>query len=380
VDPTVLLIDPIDRDLERSLASQGLRVTLHSGAELANLVHPAARVPDVVVVDTRGGRPLPPALQSVRRQHPALGAVVIASQQDPALMLEAMRAGATEFLAEPLKSGDIEAAIGRVVAQRAAPTMGEVFACIGAKGGVGTTTTAVNVATSLAQNTKAKTLVIDLHLAHGDAALLLGAEPRFSIVDALENTHRFDAAFFRGLVAPSKAGPDVLASSDRTLIHSAGTPEVRAVIEFAAQNYQYVVLDVSRSDAAALEALDAASRILVIANQELSTVRSASRIASALRHRYGATRVEIVLNRFDRQADIAQRDVEKAVGLPVRHTLPSDYRVALEALNRGRPVALENHSRLSAAYKTLASALAGVEPEGIDKPQSKGTIFGLFRQ
>jgi len=378
--PTVVLVDPIDRDLERTLAAQGMRVTVHTAAELANFAHPAARVPDVVVIDTRGGRPLPPTLQAAKRQHPALGAVVVASEQEPARMLEAMRAGASEFLAEPLKNGDIEAAIARVVAQRVTPTLGEIFACVGAKGGVGTTTTVVNVATSLALNAKATTLVIDLHLAHGDAALLLGAQPRFSIVDALENTHRFDTAFFRGLVASSKAGPDVLASSDRSLIHSAGTPEIRAVIEFAAQQYQYVILDVSRSDAAALEALDAASRILVIANQELSTVRSASRIAAALRHRYGHTRVEIVLNRFDRQADIAQRDVEKAVGLPVRHLLPSDYRLALEALNKGRPVALENHSKLSAAYRTLASALAGTQPEVVDKPESKGTIFGLFRQ
>lgn len=378
--PTVLLIDPIDRDLERTLAAQGMRVTSHSAAELANLAHPAARVPDVLVMDIRGGRPLPAFLASVKRHHPQVGVVVVAPDQNPAVMLEAMRSGATEFLAEPLKSGDIETAIARLVAQRVTPAMGDVFAFIGAKGGVGTTTTVVNVATFLAQSSKAKTLVIDLHLAHGDAALLLGAEPRFSIVDALENTHRFDTAFFRGLVTPSKAGPDVLASSDRTLIHSAGTPEVRAVIEFAAQHYQYVLLDLSRSDAAALEALDPASRILIIANQELSTVRSASRIAAALRHRYGQTRVEIVLNRFDREADIAQRDVEKAVGLPVKHLLPSDYRLALEALNKGRPVALENHSRLSVAYKTLASALAGARTADVEKPPGTATIFGLFRQ
>lgn len=377
--PTVLLIDPLDRDLERTLAAQGMRVTSHSAAELTGLVHPSARVPDVVVVDARGGRQLPSALQAVKRQHPSVGAVVIASQQDPTLMLEAMRLGASEFLAEPLKSGDIEAAIGRVVAQRVAPTLGEIFACIGAKGGVGTTTMAVNVATSLARNTKARTLVIDLHLAHGDAALLLGAEPRFSIVDALENTHRFDTAFFRSLVASSKAGPDVLASSDRTLIHSAGTDQIRAVIEFAAQQYQYVVLDVSRSDAAALEALDAVNRILVVANQELSTVRSAGRIAAALRHRFGAARVEIVLNRFDRQADIDQRDVEKAVGHRVSHTVPSDYRLALEALNKGRPIALENHSKLSAAYRAMASALTGAAPTEPEKAQPKGSIFGLFR-
>ena len=378
--PTVILVDPLDRDLERTLAAQGMRVTSHSGAELANLVHPAARVPDVLVIDIRGGRPLPPLLASVKRQHPHVGAVVIATDLNPTLMLEAMRSGATEFVAEPFKQADLDAAIGRVIALRATPTVGEVFAFLGAKGGVGTTTTVVNVATSLAQDTRARTLVIDLHLSHGDAALFLAAEPRFSIVDALESTARFDGAFFRGLVAPSKAGPDVLASSDRALVHAAGTNEIRAVIEFAAQLYQYVLLDVSRSDAAALDALDAASAIVVVANQELSTVRSASRIAASLRQRYGRDRVDVIINRFDRQAEIAQHDVEKVVGNAVKHLLPSDYRLALQALNKGRPLALDNHSKLAAAYKTFARALAGLDPGAKDHPQAKGSIFGLFRQ
>ena len=79
------------------------------------------------------------------------------------------------------------------------------------KGGVGTTTVAVNVATALAKLEPKSTLFIDLHVANGDAAVFLGAEPRFSIVDALENTHRLDEAFFRNLIAHAKCGVDLLA-------------------------------------------------------------------------------------------------------------------------------------------------------------------------
>jgi pilus assembly protein CpaE len=181
-------------------------------------------------------------MATVKRQHPATGFLVVASESDPAVLLEAMRAGATEFLQEPITAAALEQAISRLVAHRASPgAAGEIYAFVGAKGGVGTTTTAVNVTTALAKVAPSKTVFVDLHLANGDAALLFGAEPRFSIVDALDNTHRFDEAFFRGLVTPTKVKADLLASSDRALVQHAGNQQFRAVVEFAAQLYRYVI-------------------------------------------------------------------------------------------------------------------------------------------
>ena len=112
---------------------------------------------------------------------------------------------------------------------------------------------------------------------------------------------------------------------------------MRSLVEFAASLYRYVVLDVPRSDAAALDALDQASRIVVVANQELATVRNASRIAAALRQRYGNERVTVIVNRVDSHAEIGREDVEKVVGTRVVHSVPSDYRMALRALNKGAP-------------------------------------------
>jgi pilus assembly protein CpaE len=110
--------------------------------------------------------------------------IVVASALDPTLMLEAMRSGVTECVTE-IGRGDLEAAISRLVSQRSTPTAaGEVFAFLGAKGGTGTTTIAVNAATTL--STIASTLLIDMHIAGGDAALFLGADPGFSVIDALE--------------------------------------------------------------------------------------------------------------------------------------------------------------------------------------------------
>jgi pilus assembly protein CpaE len=289
-----------------------------------------------------------------------------------------MRAGANEVLREPIRAAALEQAVTRLVASRSAPaTAGEVFAFVGAKGGVGATTAAVNVATTLAKAAPAQTLFADLHIAHGDAALLFGAEPRFSIADALEHTDRFDAAFFRGLVTSTMAGAALLASSDRALVHQAEAQRYRAVVEFAAQLYRYVILDVPRSDTAALDALDVTARIVVVTNQELSAVRSAGRLAAALRDRYDRDRVLVIVSRFDKQAEIGQSDIETLVASKVQHMLPSDYRLALEALNRGRPLALDNHNKLAAGFRSLAKGLAKIDPDP-QRPELVGSFFGRF--
>jgi pilus assembly protein CpaE len=378
VNPEVVIIGAKDRELERLLAAINLRTSQLAVAELATLAHAAARQPDVVVVDLRGGQSLPPAVTALKRQHPTTPVLLVTSSLEPAVVLEAMRAGVNECVAEPLQAAEIETAVTRLLAHKQPAATGQVFAFIGAKGGVGTTTVAVNVATELGRAAPDRTLVVDLHLAHGDAAVFLGVEPRFSVVDALDNIHRFDDAFFKGLVVQSPAGPHLLASSDKQLAQTSSVQRVRSLVEFAAGLFRYVVLDVPRSDAAALDALDQASRIVVVANQELATVRNASRIAAALRQRYGNDRVTVIVNRVDTHAEIGRDDVEKVVGTRVVHLVPSDYRMALRALNKGRPLALDNHNKLAASFRELARDLAGVAPARPTAPESSG-LFGLLK-
>jgi pilus assembly protein CpaE len=378
VNPEVVVVGAQNRDLDRLLAECNMRTAALTTAELATLAHPIARQPDVVMVDVRGGQPLPGALVSLKRQHPATPVLLVTSSLDPALVLEAMRAGVNECVAEPLSIAEIEAAIARLVAHKAPAASGHVIAYVGAKGGVGTTTAAVNVTTELSQHAPAGALLVDLHLAHGDAAVFLGVEPRFSVVDALDNIHRFDEAFFKGLVVQTQAGPHLLASSDRALVQTSSVQRVRSLVEFATQLYRYVVLDVPRSDAAALDALDQAARIVVVANQELATVRNASRIAASFRQRYGNDRVTVIVNRVDHQAEIRRDDVEKVVGTRVLHSVPSDYRMALRALNKGRPLALDNHNKLAASFRDLARDLAELGP--VARPASEpGGLFGLLK-
>ena len=365
------LVGSSDREFEQLLRDCGMRVTMVSRTDLETLAHATTTQPDVVVVDLRDESHVPSSLPLLRRRHPATGIVIVASL-DPVLMLEVMRAGITECVTEPLNRADIEAAIARVVVQRPmGKKAGQVFAFLGAKGGVGTTTVAVNVAASLAQVHPNETLLIDLHLTNGDASVFLGVEPQFSVVDALDNTHRLDEAFFRTLVIRTKAGVDLLASSARALAGPVDVRRVRSLLEFAASHYRFVVLDVPRSDAMVVDALESAARIVIVVNQELATVRNASRVTTALRRRYGEQRVSVVVSRSDRLAEIGCEDIERAIGGAVKQTFPSDYRLAQHHLNKGRPITLDNHNELSGSFRKFARQLAGtVEKPPSDPPTS----------
>jgi pilus assembly protein CpaE len=377
VSLNIVLVGSHDRQLEDILRACGMHSAPGVGADLTKLADVGAKQPDVLVLDVRGQAHLPAALPVLKRHHPATGVLIVADRLDPALLLEAMRAGVTEIVAAPLVANDVDAAIGRLAAQRSVATTGGLaFAFVGAKGGVGTTTVAVNVASALGRIVPGSTLLLDLHVGHGDAAVFFGAEPRFSIVDALENTHRLDEAFFRNLIVKTKAGVDLLASSDRVLTTPLDVRRIRTLLEIAARHYRYVVLDVSRSEAAVLDALEGVKQIVIVANQELATVRSASRLVTTLRQRHGKDKLSVVISRSDRLAEIGHEDVERAVGVKVKHSVPSDYRRAVDALNKGRPLALDHQHELSTAVERLARSLAGLETPG--KSDKAAQRFGLF--
>jgi pilus assembly protein CpaE len=339
--------------------------------------HPTgSKGPDVFLIDIRGQSGLPREIGMLKRQFPASGVVIVAHALDPTLMLEAMRNGVSEWVAEPITAAELDAAIRRVARPPGKAQVGKVFAVMGAKGGLGSTTVAVNLGTALHKASRQPTLVMDLHLTHGDASVYFGVEPRFSVLDALENIHRLDETYFKGLVTTTKAGPDLLASSDRALLGTVDVTRVRHLIEFTATIYRFVVLDCPRSDATLIEALDAATSVIVIANQELATLRNATRIAAALRQRCGPNRVRLALSRLDPAADISQQDVERVLGGPVKYTFPSDYRTSLGALNRGEPLILQNHSNLASSFEDFARDVADL-PAAPPQPQRTG-LFGRF--
>ena len=362
------LVASDDEQLEETLRALGLHVVR------GTLESVSMKPTDVVILDVRE-KGLPAGVAALKRHHPQVGIVIVASILDPALLLEAMRAGVNEVLPEPLLPDEVRKAIERVTENRTHAEPGRVFGFVGAKGGVGTTTVAVNVATALGHASKPdRALLIDLHQTGGDAAIFMGADPRFSAMDALNNMHRLDETFFRTLVVQTAPHTDLLASAERPVPGAFDRGGLQQLISFASSVYKHTVIDLPQSDGAVMDVLDQLTAIYVVANQELATVKSASRLSSLLRERYGRDKVTLILSRTDRHAEIGREDVEKAVGAPVTHAFPSDYRVALQALNKGRPLALDNHNDLSASFKKFAHRLAGTRDE--QHPSRSTGLFG----
>jgi pilus assembly protein CpaE len=367
-----------DPQLAQLLREAGVHCSVVSREAVASLAQAGAQQPDMLVLDLRDQTAFPAAVSVLKRNHPSTAVLLVVSQLDPALMLEAMRAGVNECVTHPVSVSELQAAIKRLAGQLSSTTRGDMFAIVGAKGGVGATTVAVNLASALAKAAPDSTLLVDMNVACGDAAVFLGAEPRFSVLDALENVQRLDEAYFRGLVVRSKSGLDLLGASARTVATSFDSNRLRTLLDFVAQTYRYVVLDVPRSDTVMLDSLESATKIVLVANQELATVRSASRMAASLRQRYGRERMMVVLTRTDRRAEIGHDDVERTVGMEVRHTFPSDYRSALQAMNKGRPLVLENHNELSGAFISFARELGGIADIEPPKGGRPGSLFGLL--
>ena len=265
----------------------------------------------------RDRQSLPPTVAMLRRQHPTTGVVIVAAALEPALMLEAMRAGVTEFLTAPLTAAELQAAIDRVTTPTAPTARGEVFAFVGAKGGVGTTTVAVNVATALAQTRDGGRRCSSICTSPTATRRSISAPSRASRCSTrsrtcIASTRPSSVAWSATSKAASRCWPRPIAPPRRRSIRRASA----ALIEAAARHYRYVVLDVPRIDVM-LDALESASRIIIVANQELATVRAATRLSAALRQRYGKDRLSVVVSRFDQQSDIGQSDVERVLGSPV---------------------------------------------------------------
>jgi pilus assembly protein CpaE len=372
VTGTVGIVGAKDSQLEQLVRAAGMRAVTLQADQLASPSRAVVAMPDVVLVDVRSNRQLLAAVGGIKRRYPSMGIAIVVPALDPDLMLEAMRAGVSECVVEPLTEAALEAAIGRVLVQRTAPIEGRVFAIVGAKGGVGATTVAVNVAEAIAR-AAGDALLIDLQGGAGDAAVFVGVEPRFTVREALENTHRLDEAFFRGLIVRTRTGVDLLAASPRS--GGLDPHRLRTLIEFGARYYRAVVLDVPRGDVEVLDSLEAASSIVVVVNHELPTLRSAYRLVTTLRQRYGSDRIALLVNRSDRTSEISLEDISRAVNTPVKHVLPSDYKPALVAINKGEPLARSTQGRLASAIHTLARTLIGQDaPEAADSSRLFGWL------
>lgn len=312
--------------------------------------------PDVIVVDAvRDLVAAVSAIERLRAGAPSASIIAVAPEAQPELILQSMRAGANEFLTWPIPEEPFEAAIRRIAARRAAaaPSQAMTLAFLGAKGGAGTTTVAVNCGVELARLSKQPTLIVDLKAGLGEVSLFLGVRSRYSILDAIENVHRLDAEFLRELVARHKSGLDILPGSDQFDRPAGGDgAAIDEVLRLLSRQYTYVLIDLgSHVNACTTTALYAAERICLVANPDVPSVRNAQRLLDRIQQLgLSSERVRVLLNRAAEPYPIPPPQIEHALGHPIDHTFPSDYRTVSAALNSGVPLALSGNTELAAQF------------------------------
>lgn len=352
--------------------------------------------PDAFVVDIRADASSGmAAIERLRASSASVAIFAIAATAEPDLILQSMRAGANEFFpwtpggqtqASRAMEESFQGAVRRTAARREAANAGARQPCVtqvflGAKGGAGTTTIAVNCGVELASLTKRPTLILDLKPCLGEVALFLGVRPRFTVLDAIENLHRLDRDFLRELVAKHKSGLDIMAGSEQ--FDRPGAQDASAIEELLrvlARTYEYIVIDTGNMiNACAVAALYAADTVFLVTNPDVPSIRNAQRLVDRVRQLgAGSERVKILLNRVSDQHLIAPKQIETALGYGIHHTFSSDYRTVSTALNSGVPIALTNNSELSAQFGSFTRQMLGMSDEAKAEPEKRRAFLGIL--
>jgi pilus assembly protein CpaE len=343
--------------------------------------------PDVIVVDIRNDAASGLAdIERLRTDAPGAGIFAVALTSEPELILQAMQAGANEFITWPPVEKNVFGAIQRTasrreIAQGARPSAATLV-FFGAKGGAGTTTVAVNCGVELARLSKRSTVIVDLKPGLGEAALFLGVRPRYSVLDALDNLHRLDQTFLRQLVVKHKSGLEILAGShhfDRPGPADGGA--IEELFRVLTRRYEYLVVDAgSQINACTLAALHTADWMFLVANPDVPSVRNAQRLLERIRE-LGARseRVRVLLNRAAEPFPIPPKQIQSALGHPIHHTFPSDYKTVSTALNSGVPLALAGDSDIATQFAQFTRGLLEPNANAAGASLAKKSLLNIGR-
>jgi pilus assembly protein CpaE len=234
-----------------------------------------------------------------------------------------------------------------------------VLTFLGAKGGVGTTTLAVNCAVELAGK-KRRTVMVDLKPGLGDAALFLGVHSRYTVLDAIDNAHRLDPSFLDGLLAKHLSGLELLPGSDQ-LQRPTGTDgqAIEIVLSALADGREYVVVDAgSQINASALASLSASDMLVVVMNPDVPSIRNARRLIECIGEMgFSGDRVRVLLNRAGEPYPIPFDEIEEALGSRIFLTIPSDYKSVATALNAGVPLTFGSNAEIAKQFEQLARSI-----------------------
>lgn len=345
---------------------------------------------DLVLLPLEGLGPVELTLIEREIRQSASFIIGTAPGSNPELILAALRAGVHEFASSPIDAKEFGVAVGRLVRRMKSPASkaGTAIAVYSAKGGLGTTTVAVNLATAIAkQHPSRRVALADYVVVGGDVRVVLDLKPSYDVGDLVMKVDRIDGELLFSLLTQGAGGVWALPSSDN--------PEVLELIDANAAttimsqlraHFGYVVVDTEHYlSEGTLAALDAADRVVLVTQLSVPALRSTQRTLQLFeRLGYPAGKVAVVVNRADAESALSVADAESVLGRPILWRLPNDFRACAEATTQGVPlIEYEPSSPLTRSYMNLAAKLVGSSVEdaaaGSNGAQSESRLGRLLR-
>jgi|BarGraNGADG00212_2_1021979.scaffolds.fasta_scaffold23185_2 pilus assembly protein CpaE len=351
---TILVVDDdpnVQRLLSFTLKQEGYEVSVAGdGAEGFRLWaqdSPALVLLDVMLPKLDGYQ----VATKIRAEEGTSGHVpiiMLTAESEVEQKIRGLRAGADDYLVKPFHPAELLARIKSLLARFAPretlvgrPPLGRVLAFYGAKGGVGTTTIAINVAIALHRELGRKVCLVDANLQFGDHRVFLDLGlDRKSVVDVVTATS-IDADLFRNVVVKHDSGVDLLlAPPSPETAELVSKEHMVHILETLRGLYDYVVVDVDkRLDDTNLGIFDAADTLFVVMTADLSCLKNVRLVLETLGHiGYENDRVKLVLNRSNAFTGINVKNAEGALKRTIDHQILNEYRGAISALNSGAPV------------------------------------------
>jgi pilus assembly protein CpaE len=295
--------------------------------------------------------------------------VVVGPVLDPRLILDTLHAGVEEYLDQDRLEEDLPAALLRLrmktAAERAAHETGRVIGVLGATGGSGASTIAVNVATGFAR-AHHECAMVDLRFTSADLAALLNLRPSHTLADFCENSERMDQEMFERFLAVHKSGIKLIAAPvDFRRAEGVTTSGVRQAIAMARSRFPYVVLDLdNRLDDVQLEALWQTDQLLLVLRLDYTSIRNAQRLLSHLEDLgVDVNGIRLIANRYRQPKELRVAHVEEALGRKIDQFVRDDPSRINRSVNTGRPVVLAfPRSPIARELTGLSAAVNGRSP------------------
>lgn len=319
---------------------------------------------------------------------PGCAVMVVSRSQEGSLILQAMRNGAKEFLTAPLKLDDFLSALDRMqhtTGQREGKSKSNrVITIVGASGGVGCTSLAVNLGCVLAANPENSVAIIDLDLALGDADVWLDIIPDYTIQDVADNITRLDYSMLKRSLTQHASKAFLLPRPVQLESRPPMTGEqLQRVVALLKATFTHLIIDVSKSfsdlDVAAMEISD---DIFVITQLDLPCLRNVVRMNAFLEENSLGNKVRIIVNRAGLgETQISLNKALETIGREVFAQIPNEYSVVVESRNNGVPFVTEQpKSKISRAVQALAHKIDSnskvAEPdEPVEKPKRRLFTF-----